>query len=152
MKTTSSKLFRGVMLIATLLVPVTTWWASLRYYNSHRQVEETLAAQKEAESQQQVARLREIQEKYAGIMKENDRLREAIKDKGKGNAFLKSAGEDSAEFVLETKKRSTWNWPTDPDHVWQNQRRRASELLIRLDSAAQDLPRNPPSTRRSQTR
>ncbi len=137
------------MLIAALLVPATAWWVSS---TSHRQVEEILAAQKEAKNQQQVARLREIQEKYAAIMKENDQLRAAIKDKGKGSAWVKSIGEDSAEFALETKKRSTWNWPTDPDHVWQNQRRRANELLIRLDSTAQDMPRNPPAFRRFQAR
>lgn len=113
------------MLITALLVPATTWWASVRYYNGR----------KEAESQQQqLARLQEIREKYTGMVKDNEMLREAIKNKDTRRALFKSLSEGSAEFVLETKQRSTWNWPTDPDHVWHDQRRNAQEMLIRLDA------------------
>ena len=115
------------MVIAALLVPATTWWASLRYYNARR----------EAESQQQLARLQEIREKYSGMVKDNELLREAIKNKDSRRALFKSLSEGSAEFVLETKQRSTWNWPTDPDHVWQDQRRNAQEMLIKLDATDQ---------------
>ena len=115
------------MLIAALLVPATTWWASSRYYNSRR----------EAESQQQLARLQEIREKYAGTVKDNELLREAIKNKDTRRALFKSLSDGSAEFVLETKPRSTWNWPTDPDHVWHDQRRNAQEMLIKLDATDQ---------------
>ena len=99
------------MLITALLVPATTWWASFRYHNARR----------EAESQQQLARLQEIREKYAGTVKDNELLREAIKNEDSRRALFKSLSEGSAEFVLETKQRSTWNWPTDPDHVWHDQ-------------------------------
>ena len=123
------------MLIAALLVPATTWWASFRYYNARR----------EAESQQQLARLQEIQEKYAGTVKDNELLREAIKNKDSRRALFKSLSDGSAEFVLETKQRSTWNWPTDPDHVWQDQRRNAQEMLIKLDATDREhFNRAPP--------
>lgn len=115
------------MLITALLVPATTWWASVRYYNGR----------KEAESQQQLARLQEIRGKYAGTVKDNELLREAIKNKDSRRALFKSLSEGSAEFVLETKQRSTWNWPTDPDHVWHDQRRNAQEMLIKLDATDQ---------------
>ena len=137
MKTTSSKLFRGVMLIAALLVPATTWWASLRYYNARR----------EAESQQQLTRLLEIRDKYAGMVKDNELLREAIKNKDSRRALFKSLSEGSAEFVLETKQRSTWNWPTDPDHVWHDQRRNAQEMLIKLDATDQEYFNKAPPDR-----
>ena len=32
------------MLIAALLVPATTWWASLRYYQAHKQVEDAMSS------------------------------------------------------------------------------------------------------------
>lgn len=122
------------MVIAALLVPATTWWVSARHYNERM----------EAESQQQLARLREIQEKYAGIVKENELLKEAMKDKNKRAALFKSLGEGSTEFVLEAKKRDTWNGPTDPDHVWHDQRSRASELLIKLDATEQEAATRSP--------
>lgn len=112
------------MLITALLVPATTWWMSFRYYNGRR----------EAESQQQLAKLQEIRGKYAGTVKDNELLREAIKNKDSRRALFKSLSEGSAEFVVETKQRSTWNWPTDPDHVWHDQRRNAQEMLIKLDA------------------
>ena len=115
------------MLIAALLVPATTWWASFRYYNGRR----------EAESQQQLARLQEIREKYADIVKDNEMLREAIKNKDSRRTLFKSLADGNAEFVLEKPQRSTWNWPTDPDHVWQDQRRNAQEMLIKLNATDQ---------------
>lgn len=120
------------MLIAALLVPATTWWASSRYYNGLR----------EAESRQQLARLQEIRDKYASIVKDNEMLREAINNKDKRKALFKSLDEGTTEFVLETKQRSTWKWPTDPDHVWQDQRRRAHEMLIKLNATDLDQFRN----------
>jgi hypothetical protein len=125
------------MLIAALLVPATTWWASLRYYNARR----------EAESQQQLTRLLEIRDKYAGMVKDNELLREAIKNKDSRRALFKSLSEGSAEFVLETKQRSTWNWPTDPDHVWHDQRRNAQEMLIKLDATDREHFNNMPPDR-----
>lgn len=115
------------MLITALLVPATTWWASVRYYNGRKEAESQ-------QQQQQLARLQEIREKYTGMVKDNELLREAIKNKDTRRALFKSLSEGSAEFVLETKQRSTWNWPTDPDHVWHDQRRNAQEMLIRLDA------------------
>jgi hypothetical protein len=117
MKTTSSKVFRGVMLITALLVPATTWWASIRYYNGRR----------EAESQQQLARLQE--------------------NKDSRRALFKSLSEGTAEFVMQAKQRSTWNWPTDPDHVWQDQRRNAQEMLIKLDATDREHFNNMPPAR-----
>lgn len=126
------------MLIAALLVPATAWWASFRYYNGRR----------EAESRQQLARLQEIQEKYAEIVKDNVLLREAVQNEDKRRELFKSMDAGTTEFVLETRRRSTWIWPTDPDHVWQDQRRRANEMLIRLNATDQAPPRAVPFRRR----
>lgn len=126
------------MIFVALLVPATTWWASSRYYNASR----------EAESLQQLTRLQEIQEKYADLVKDNELLREAIQNKDKRQALFKSVNAGTTEFVLETKPRSTWNWPTDPDHVWQDQRRRADEMLIRLNATNQELQTTVPLRRR----
>lgn len=126
------------MLIAALLVPATTWWASFRYYNARR----------EAESRQQLAKLQEIQEKYAEVVKDNELLREAIQNEDKRRELFKSMDAGTTEFALETKPRSTWTWPTDPDHVWQDQRRRANEMLIRLNATEQPPSRPAPFRRR----
>lgn len=138
MKTTSSKLFRGVMLIAALLVPATTWWVSSRHDKEQR----------EAESRQQLAKLQEIREKYADIVKGNALLREALQNEEKRRALFKGLAEGTMEFDLETKPRTTWKWPTDPDHVWQDQRRHAHEMLIRLNATDLDQFRNAPLPRR----
>ena len=126
------------MLIAALLVPATTWWLSSRYYKEQR----------EAESRQQLAKLQEIREKYADIVKDNEMLREAINDEDKRRLLFKGLDEGTTEFVLEAKQRSTWKWPTDPDHVWQDQRRRAHEMLIKLNAPDLDQFRNAPPPRR----
>ncbi|OYW76586.1 MAG: hypothetical protein B7Z37_07860 [Verrucomicrobia bacterium 12-59-8] len=125
------------MLIAALLVPATTWWASYRYYNGRR----------EAESRQQLARLQEIQDKYSGIVKDNELLREAINNADKRKALFRSLNDGTTEFALETKPRSTWNWPTDPDHLWQEQRRHARELLIKLNETDQEHLKSAPPDR-----
>ena len=96
---------------------------------------------------QQLARLQEIREKYAGIVKDNEMLREAIKNKDSRRALFKSLAEGSAEFVLETRQRSTWNWPTDPDHVWHDHRRNAQEMLIKLDATDREHFNNAPPDR-----
>jgi hypothetical protein len=132
MKTTSSKLTRGVMIFAALLVPATTWWVSSHYYTARR----------EAENRQQLARLQEIQEKYADSVKNNELLREAIQNEDKRRELFKGVDAGTTEFVVQTKQRSSWNWPTDPDHVWQDQRRRAGEMLIRLNATDQGHVRN----------
>lgn len=118
------------MLIAALLVPATTWWVSSRYYTEQR----------EAESRQQLAKLQEIQDKYDGMAKANEWLREAIKNEDKRRALFKSLNEGTTEFALETKPRSTWNWPTDPDHVWHDQRRQANIMLMKHGLPALDGP------------
>ena len=124
------------MLVTALLVPATTWWASVRYYNGRR----------EAESQQQLARLQEIREKYAGTMKDNELLREAIKNKDSRRAFFKSLSDGSAEFVLETKQRTTWNGQTDPDSVWHYQHRQANLMLVKHGLPALDVSRPLPDS------
>lgn len=116
------------MLIAALLVPATTWWAGTKYYNQ----------QKEAESRQQLAKLQEIRDKHAHIVKDNERLAEAIQNEDKRRALFKGLAEGTTEFALEAKQRSPWKWPTDPDHVWQDQRRRAHETLVRLNATDLD--------------
>ncbi len=116
------------MLIAALLVPATTWWASSRYYKEQR----------EAENRQQLAKLLEIRDKYSDTAKDNERLREALNNKDTRRALYKSLSEGTTEFALETKPRSTWNWPTDPDHVWHEQRRHAREMLIKLNATDQE--------------
>lgn len=126
------------MLIAALLVPATTWWASSRYYKEQR----------ETESRQQLAKLQEIREKYAHIVKDNELLRQAIQNEDKRRALFKGLAEGTTEFALETKPRSTWKWPTDPDHVWQDQRRRAHEMLIKLNATDLNQFKNAPPPRR----
>ena len=116
------------MLIAALLVPATTWWAGTKYYNQ----------QKAAESRQQLAKLHEIRDKYAHIAKDNELLREAIQNEDKRRALFKGLTEGTTEFALEAKPRSPWKWPTDPDHVWHDQRRRAHEMLIKLNATDQE--------------
>jgi len=125
------------MWIAVLMVPAATWWVSLRYYHERREVE----------SQQQLAKLKEIQKKYADIVKDNEMLREALKNKDSRRALFKSLADGNAEFVLEKPQRSTWNWPTDPDHVWQDQRRKANEMLIKLNATDQRHFKNAPPDR-----
>lgn len=47
--------------------------------------------------------------------------------------------EGSVEFMQQLKPmHDPWKHRTDPDHVWERQRQRASELLIRFDMPALD--------------
>ena len=125
------------MWIAVLMVPAATWWVSLRYDNARR----------EAESQQQLAKLKEIQKKYADIVKHNELLRKAIENKDSRKAFFKSIADGTSEFGHEAAHRSAWKWPTDPDNVWHDQRRNAHEMLIKLNATDQNYFKNAPPDR-----
>jgi hypothetical protein len=119
MKTTSSKLFRGVMLIAALAVPATTWWASVRYYQAHQQPAPAVAAS---------PTWAQMYESQRGQMLKNGR---------EGNTV------EAVPVV-----RSTWTGPTDPDNVWHGQLQQANKTLTQHHLPALNVNYSPPSTRR----
>ncbi|MDI1312933.1 hypothetical protein [Prosthecobacter sp.] len=115
MKTTSSPLFRGVMLIAALLVPATTWWVSSRHYRASRQTETTLVAEKKA------------QQLPAGL-------------KQKSETPPQRLNSGSVEFAPMQIMRTSWNGQTDPDSVWHDQRRQANIMLMKHGLPTLDVP------------
>jgi hypothetical protein len=108
------------MILAALLIPATTWWASMRYYSSSQETAANAVALK-----QQIVDQKKVMRK--------------------GQEWLRrQAAPDSIEFAPKPM-RTTWNGQTDPDRVWQEQRERASELLIRLDASNLETPGHVPA-------
>ena len=109
------------MLIAVLLVPATTWWVSLRYYQAHRQVAGALAAEKNAQQQ------------FDGSKSQRETP----------STRLDSS---SVEFAPVQVLRTSWNGQTDPDSVWHDQHRRANLMLVRHGLPALDVSRPLPDS------
>ncbi|WP_395750385.1 hypothetical protein [Prosthecobacter sp.] len=123
MKTSSSKLFRGLMFIAALAVPATTWWYSVHYYNAHKQPEETVASAPVPAPEQKRKEQRDV---------------------------LLSKVKEGSTIEAMTELRKVWTGPTDPDSVWRGQMREANETLMQHDLPALNASHSPrpPSTRR----
>jgi hypothetical protein len=121
MKTTSSQLFRGVMLIAALLVPATTWWVSLRYYHASMQTENALVAEKKVP-------------------------RPPVELNRKRETPVHRLDSGSVEFAPMQITRTSWNGQTDPDSVWHDQRRQANIMLIKHGLPALDVPNPMPDS------
>ena len=119
MKTTSSKLFRGVMILAALLVPATMGWMSLRYYNTRKQAERATAFEN-AQRQSTEAKRRDT--------------------------FFQPLESNSVEFAPMSAMRTSWNGQTDPDSVWHHQRQEANRTLIKHGLPALKGPYSPPDS------
>jgi|JI6StandDraft_1071083.scaffolds.fasta_scaffold416064_2 hypothetical protein len=108
MKTTSSHLTRGVIIAVSLLVLSQAWRASKR-------------PETDPVSDKVIAELK----------------RELYRPETPLKPLVPS--ENSIEFVRKLQRpHDPWKDPTDPDHVWHQQRQRASELLLRHDLPALD--------------
>lgn len=123
MKKTSSKSLRGLIFIATLAIPATTWWFSVRYYNAHKQTAETPAPAPVPEQKRMQSR-------------------DVLLSKVKEGTTIEAAPE----------LRKEWTGPTDPDNLWHGQMRQANDTLIQhnlpaLNASYSSSP-SPPSTRR----
>ncbi len=94
------------MVIAALLVPGTTWWASLRYYQARNQAARPAAAENKAQRQ------------YDG-------------SKSQREAPSRRLDPSSVEFAPVQVLRTSWNGQTDPDSVWHDQRLRANVMLVK---------------------
>lgn len=126
MKTTSPYLTKAAMILAALFLPATAWWVSWNHQESAKQAEHARAAN---EKPQEVQKWQEKIGQQSGI------LQKTIQEAGTIEAFAKP------------RSLNTWNGPTDPDHVWHEQRRRANQTLMQHGLPALDkqisLPDSP---------
>ncbi len=106
------------MLITALLVPATTWWASLRYYQAHKQAEDAMSSTQRWEQM------------YAA---QRERMLKDVKE------------ENTIEGVPEV--RSVWTAP-DPDNIWHGQLQQADKTLMQHHLPALNASYNLPPTRR----
>jgi ABC-type nickel/cobalt efflux system permease component RcnA len=126
MKTTSPYLTKAAMILVALFVTATAWWAGWKQQESAKQAEHDRAAN---EKRQEVQKWQEKLGQQSGI------LQKTIQEAGTIEAFAKP------------RSLNTWNGPTDPDHVWHEQRQRANQTLMRHGLPALDkqssLPDSP---------
>lgn len=131
------------MILAALFIPATTWWASMRYFNTANQTAANEVPQKQ---------LSEIAQKHEAMQQKKELLKGTITGFQQHQAWVRAGmPPDSVEFAPKPM-RTTWNGQTDPDRVWHEQRARASELLLQLDASNLDAagyaPANPSLPRR----
>ncbi len=105
MKTMSSHLLKGMIIVVVLLVLAQAWRVS-RHDEAAADVPETTVTQESVE----------------------------VNTPPSPRYQLRIPSEGSVEFVQELQRaHNPWKDAADPDHVWHSQRQRASELLIRHD-------------------
>lgn len=126
MKTTSPYLIKAVMILTALFVPATAWWVGWKNQESAKQAEHDRAA---------IEKLQEVQKWQEKLGQQSGILQKTIQEAGTIEAFAKP------------RSLNTWNGPTDPDHVWHEQRQRANQTLIQHGLPALDkqssLPDSP---------
>jgi len=116
MKMTSPHLTKAAMILAALLLPATAWWVSWHRQESAKQAEQARAASEKLQAQ--AAEQQEIQK----WLTESKQKRELFQKK-----YMEGG---TIEAGSEVRVLSTWNRPTDPDHVWHEQQQRANRTLI----------------------